>query len=91
MENGPNLPFLREIVVFLVTAAIIVPAFVRLRLSPILGFLIAGVAIGPYGVGQFADQIGWLRYALIHDVDGASGSASWASSSCCSWWGWSFL
>ncbi len=71
MEGGSDLPFLREIVIFLVTAAVLVPAFQWLRLSPILGFLIAGVAIGPHGVGQFADQIGLLRYAVIYDVEGA--------------------
>lgn len=71
MENGADLPFLREIVIFLVTAAVLVPAFQWLRLSPILGFLIAGVAIGPHGLGHFADQIGLLRYAVIYDVEGA--------------------
>lgn len=70
MENGPHLPYLREIVVFLVAAAIVVPVFQRLRLSPILGFLLAGVAIGPYGAGRFADDIGLLRYAVIWDVEG---------------------
>ena len=43
------IPYFREIVIFLVVAVVVVPLFGRLKVSPILGFLIAGVVIGPYG------------------------------------------
>ena len=41
----------RELLLFLGTAGIAVPLFGRLRVSPVLGFLMAGVALGPYGLG----------------------------------------
>ena len=47
----------REMLVFLGTAGIAVPLFHRLRVSPVLGFLIAGVALGPYGLGWLARAV----------------------------------
>ncbi|MBB4198280.1 potassium transporter TrkA [Rhodoblastus sphagnicola] len=37
---------------FLVAAGVVVPVFKRLRLSPVLGFLLAGLLIGPHGLGR---------------------------------------
>lgn len=64
-----DIPFLREIVVFLVIAAILVPLFQRIRISPVLGFLIAGVVIGPHGLGVFAGDLPLLGYIAFTDVD----------------------
>jgi monovalent cation:proton antiporter-2 (CPA2) family protein len=61
---------LREVVVFLVAAGVVVPLAHRLRISPILGFLTIGLAIGPYGLGRFTDAAPWLGYALITDLEG---------------------
>jgi CPA2 family monovalent cation:H+ antiporter-2 len=61
---------LREAVIFLVASAIVVPVFRRLRASPVLGYLIVGGLIGPYGLGLFADQLGWLSHVVIADVEG---------------------
>lgn len=72
MEHGSEVPYLREVVVFLVTAGVVVPLFQRLKVSPILGFLVAGILIGPYGIGRFADTWPWLGYASIPDVQGVS-------------------
>ncbi|MBT4773341.1 MAG: potassium transporter [Rhodospirillaceae bacterium] len=63
------IPFLREVVVFLVIAAILVPLFQRVRISPVLGFLLAGVVIGPFGLGAFADQFAFLGYVAITDIE----------------------
>ncbi len=46
----------RETLLFLATAGIAVPLFHRLRISPVLGFLIAGVALGPFGLGHIAGR-----------------------------------
>ncbi len=61
---------LREVVVFLVAAGVVVPLFHRLRVSPVLGFLAIGVAIGPHGLAQVVDTVPWLRYVVIDDVEG---------------------
>lgn len=50
-----SIPHLREILVFLAAAGILVPLFQKFRISPVLGFLIAGLLLGPYGAGQLAD------------------------------------
>jgi CPA2 family monovalent cation:H+ antiporter-2 len=38
---------LREVMVFLVAAGVVVPLVRRLKISPVFGFLVVGVAIGP--------------------------------------------
>ncbi|MDQ0316928.1 monovalent cation:proton antiporter-2 (CPA2) family protein [Amorphus orientalis] len=72
MEHGAGVPFLREVVVFLVTAGVVVPLFQRLRISPILGFLLAGILIGPFGLGRLVADWPWLGYASISDIEGVS-------------------
>jgi CPA2 family monovalent cation:H+ antiporter-2 len=52
-----------EIVILLCAAVMIVAVFRALRLSPVLGYLVAGTAIGPFGL------------ALIKDVDKSSAFA----------------
>jgi CPA2 family monovalent cation:H+ antiporter-2 len=69
MPHDAGIPFLREIVIFLVIAAILVPLFHRVRISPVLGFLVAGVAVGPNGLGAFAGTVPWLGYVTFTDVD----------------------
>ncbi len=53
---------LREIMVFLVAAGVIVPLVHRLRVSPVLGFLMVGLVIGPHGLARFAGTVPWLSY-----------------------------
>ncbi|WP_086932018.1 monovalent cation:proton antiporter-2 (CPA2) family protein [Agarilytica rhodophyticola] len=52
MEN-----FLLQLFIFLVSAAIAVPVAKKLGLGSVLGYLIAGMVIGPFGI------------SLIHDVE----------------------
>jgi CPA2 family monovalent cation:H+ antiporter-2 len=58
----------RELLVFLVAAGIIVPLFQYLKLGVVLGFLIAGIAVGPGGLGHLAEQWPVFGYAAITDV-----------------------
>lgn len=55
----------RDVVLFLVTAGIVVPLFRRWRVSPILGFIGAGLALGPQGLGALAPNVPWLSYFTI--------------------------
>ncbi|HUI21298.1 MAG TPA: cation:proton antiporter [Methylocella sp.] len=59
----------KEILIFLTTAGVVVPLFRRLKLSPILGFLGAGVWLGPYGLGALAHRIGWLAPFALESVE----------------------
>jgi len=58
-------PWLKDILVFLVGAGLIVPLFHRARIGAVLGFLLFGVAVGPYGLGQWVETHPWLRYLTI--------------------------
>ena len=55
----------RDVVLFLATAGVVVPIFRRWNLSPILGFLGAGVILGPFGLGAFHLSVPWLGYLTI--------------------------
>jgi CPA2 family monovalent cation:H+ antiporter-2 len=50
----------KDVVLFLATAGVVVPLFRRWKISPILGFLGAGVLLGPYGLGALAHDMEWL-------------------------------
>lgn len=56
---------LREVVVFLAAGAVVVPLMQRLRLSPVLGWLAAGVLLGPHGAGSLVDAVPALRWVSI--------------------------
>lgn len=51
-----TIPYLIEAIVFLVAACTVAPLFKKMRLSPVLGYLVAGSLIGPYALG-FANDI----------------------------------
>ena len=58
----------KDLLVFLAAAGVMVPLFNRLRISPILGFLAAGVLFGPDGLARFADAAPWLSWLTISDA-----------------------
>ncbi|HEX5262108.1 MAG TPA: cation:proton antiporter, partial [Phenylobacterium sp.] len=59
----------KDVVLFLATAGVVVPLFRRWKLSPILGFLGAGVLLGPFGLGSLADEAPWLTALTIDSPD----------------------
>src|SRR5262245_10779640 len=59
--------WLKDVLVFLVAAGLIVPLFHRARIGAVLGFLVIGIAVGPYGFGTLAADYPWLRYLTIED------------------------
>ena len=54
----------KDLVVFLAAAGVMVPLVNRLKISPVLGFLAAGVVLGPDGLARFADRLPWLSYFM---------------------------
>lgn len=70
MEHGAAIPYFRELVVFLAAAGIVVPIFQRLHVSPVLGFLLIGLLIGPFGLAQFSDVLPALAWITIGDIEG---------------------
>ncbi len=55
--------FLSTAFIYLLAAVVSVPIAKRLGLGSVLGYLIAGVLIGPFGIGAVGDQTGVLHFA----------------------------
>jgi monovalent cation:H+ antiporter-2, CPA2 family len=57
----------KEPIIILTAAAIIVPIFHRFKISPVLGFILCGVILGPSGLGAMAVSAPWLYAFTIQD------------------------
>jgi monovalent cation:proton antiporter-2 (CPA2) family protein len=68
VQEPIHLPFIEELALFLVSAGIVVPLFKRLSVSPVLGFLLVGVAVGPFGLGRLVAEDSLWNYAVIRDL-----------------------
>ena len=62
-----NSPGFSDALVILGAAGIVIPAFARLRITPIIGFIIVGVIAGPFGLGALVDKYPWLSWVTISD------------------------
>ncbi len=60
MEHHESLPFLREALLFLGLAGILIPLLQRFRINQVLGFLTVGLLVGPHGVALWVDEFPWL-------------------------------
>jgi CPA2 family monovalent cation:H+ antiporter-2 len=58
----------KEALIILGAAGVVVPLFYRLRLSPVLGFMAVGMAVGPSGLGALARDVPWLSAVTITDA-----------------------
>jgi CPA2 family monovalent cation:H+ antiporter-2 len=65
-------PFLRELLLFLTLAGILIPTLQRLRINQVLGFLAVGALLGPFGLGLLAHDVPWLGYLTFPSGQGVS-------------------
>ena len=63
-------PFLSDALVILGAAGIVIPLFARLRITPVIGFILVGVLVGPFGLGRMVAQAPWLTWFTITDPEG---------------------
>jgi len=68
--EGTDFTVYREAMVLLATAAVLVPIGQRFRLSPILGFLIAGAVLGPHGLGALNAYLPPLQWITVSEERG---------------------
>ncbi|HYJ31289.1 MAG TPA: cation:proton antiporter [Allosphingosinicella sp.] len=54
-----------DALVILGAAGVVIPAFARLRISPVIGFILVGLLVGPAGLGSLATETPWLNYITI--------------------------
>src|SRR5690348_8061624 len=57
-----------DALVILGAAGIVIPAFARIRISPIIGFILIGVLVGPAGLGAMAVAHPSLNYVTISNT-----------------------
>jgi CPA2 family monovalent cation:H+ antiporter-2 len=60
-------PLLSDALVILGAAGIVIPVFARFRITPIIGFILIGALIGPYGLGALVPRTPWLEHITITD------------------------
>ncbi|MDB5737316.1 MAG: sodium/hydrogen exchanger, partial [Sphingomonas bacterium] len=56
-----------DALVILGAAGIVIPAFARFRVNPVIGFILVGLAVGPHGLGALQPTHPWLYYITITD------------------------
>ncbi|GAB3463454.1 cation:proton antiporter [Massilia terrae] len=72
MQEQHAFPFIREFLLFLTLAGILIPTLQRLRINQVLGFLAVGALVGPYGLGSLAPQVPLLGYLTFPSGEGVS-------------------
>ena len=70
MDLNLPLPHFKEFMVILLVAGIAVPLLHRWRLNSVLGYVLLGALIGPFGLGLWLDSAPWLAWIVISDVHG---------------------
>src|SRR5215472_3296130 len=61
METAPlDISSYKQALVVLGTAGVVIPLFHRLHVSPVLGFILVGIAVGPFGLGSLTPYLPWL-------------------------------
>ena len=65
----------KDVVVVLGAAGLIIPAFAALRISPVVGFILVGILVGPHGLGMLIDVAPWLGNFTISQAEALAPAA----------------
>ena len=63
-------PVLSDALVILGAAGIVIPVFTRFKITPVIGFILIGVLVGPFGLGAWVYEYDWLKHITISDPEG---------------------
>ncbi len=58
-----------DALVILGAAGLVIPAFARFRISPVIGFILIGLLAGPAGLGSMTGQFPWLNHITISNPE----------------------
>jgi len=61
---------LSDALTILGAAGIVIPAFARLRINPVIGFILVGFLVGPFGLGALVGPYPWIEAVSITDPAG---------------------
>ncbi len=67
MEHEIHSNGLSNVLVILGAAGIVIPAFARLRITPVIGFILVGLLLGPMGLGAQVAHYPWLNWITISE------------------------
>ncbi len=71
MAAGMHLtPALSDALTILGAAGIVIPAFARFRINPVIGFILVGIIAGPFGLGALVEHYPWLEWISITEPEG---------------------
>lgn len=54
-----------DALVILGAAGLVIPTFARFRITPVIGFILVGVLVGPFGLGALVGTYPWLSWITI--------------------------
>jgi monovalent cation:H+ antiporter-2, CPA2 family len=60
---------LNDALVVLGAAGIVIPAFARFRITPVIGFILVGILVGPFGLGALVPRFDWLSLVTISEPE----------------------
>lgn len=72
MATAIELESYKDAMLVLGTAGVVVPLMHRFRISPVLGFLVAGALLSPRGLGSLAEIYPWIQKITITSPDRVS-------------------
>ena len=62
-------PMMSDALVILGAVGIVIPLFARFKITPIIGFILVGVVVGPFGLGRATSEYEWLTWFTITDPE----------------------
>ncbi len=62
-------PLMSDALVILGAAGIVIPLFARFRITPIVGFILVGLLVGPFGLGRMVPDAPWLYWVTISNTE----------------------
>ncbi|MCA0908945.1 cation:proton antiporter [Qipengyuania gaetbuli] len=62
-------PAISDALVILGAAGLVIPVFTRFRITPVIGFILIGILVGPYGLGQLVYERPLLEHVTISDPE----------------------
>ena len=72
MVHGGQEALIKDALVFFVAAGLVVPVLRAAKLPAVVGFILAGIALGPSGFSAFSDSVPILEYVTISDPAAAA-------------------
>jgi CPA2 family monovalent cation:H+ antiporter-2 len=68
MTDAHDTTIFHAALILLGAVALVIPLFHRMRISPVVGYILIGLMIGPSGLGRWAGGVPWLEAIVITDA-----------------------